>query len=306
MTLDPHAAVVLARMGEAPSGPVSLAAMRAGARRWLEFAGAPEAVARVEHRYVSSPTADVPVRIYTPGGSPPFAALVYFHGGGWVVNNLEVVDPGPRALANRTGCVVVAAGYQKAPEHPFPIPLQDCYAVTEWVAAHADELGVGRIGVGGDSSGGNLAAAVCLRARDEGGPALAIQVLLYPAIEPRFDTASMREHATGYGLTAEMMRWYWDQYLPRPQDADDPLACPIRASSLAGLPPAIVWTAEHDVLRDEGERFAAALQAAGVAVSARRCAGQVHGFLRMIGAVPSAARIVDELGVEVRRVLGAP
>lgn len=308
MPLDPQAQAVLdvlAAGGGEPVEEATLEESRRGHYVWLDLAGEPEDVARIDHRFVVGPTADLPVRVYTPEGEGPFPGIVYFHGSGWVVGNIETADTGTRALANRTGCVVVAVNYQKAPEHPFPVPLDDCYAATQWVVDNAESLGIdpARIGVVGDSAGGNLAAAVCLKARDEGGPRLAFQVLVYPALDRRFDLPSMVENAEGYLLTSANMRWFWDQYLPDEEAAADPLACPMRAASLAGLPPAIVLTAEYDPLRDDGELYAAALEDAGVPVVLRRYDEQLHGFLWMSRYVDASRRLLDDIGDDVRRVL---
>jgi acetyl esterase len=266
-------------------------------------------VARVEHRFIPGPTADLPVRIYYPEGAAAdgrFGALVLFHGSGWVICNLDVNDVPARALANRSGCVVVAVNYQKAPEHKFPIPLDDCYATTCWVADHAAELGVdpARIGVGGDSSGGNLAAAVCLRARDEGGPALAFQLLIYPPTCSDLATATYESCAEGYGLQRESMRWFWDMYLTAPEDGRNPLASPLLADDLSGLPPAFVATAEFDPLRDDGERYAERLRDAGVPVKLRRYDGMIHAFYLMDGVIGQASQLFDEAGREAALALG--
>lgn len=309
MPLDPQARALLDQLSESGRPPVesmSVAEARRAAWAYIDLQGPPEAVGAVAHRYLPGPTADLPVRIYTPAGAGPLPALVLFHGSGWVVANLDVADAPARALANRTGCVIVTVGYQKAPEHKFPIPCDDCYAATEWVAEHARELGIDprRIGVAGDSAGGNLAAAVALRARDAGGPALAYQLLIYPATDYDLDTPSALANAEGYGLQRESMRWFWEHYLATPEDAQNPLACPLRAPDLSGLPPAFVATAEFDPLCDDGERYAEALRAAGVAVTARRYPGMIHGFFWMTGVLDQARVLYEDIGKDVRRALG--
>jgi acetyl esterase len=210
-----------------------------------------------------------------------------------------------RALANSTGCVVVAVNYQKAPEHPFPIPFDDAWAGTKWTFEHAEELGIdpARIGIAGDSAGGNLAAAVCLKARDEGGPALAFQALIYPAVEHGWDTASALENAEGYMLQRESMHWFWDHYVPDKSVVDDWRVSPLKASDHAGLPPAFIATAEFDPLRDDGRAYAAKLRDAGVPVTYSEYAGMIHGFYWMQGVVDGAKRLHVELAEVVRAAL---
>jgi acetyl esterase len=238
-------------------------------------------VAAVGDRVVPGPAGELPVRVYTPEGEPPFPIVVWFHGGGWVVGTLDTYDPLCRALAAAVPAVVVSVGYRLAPEHPWPAAVEDAYAATLWASRNAAGLGGAqdRLAVAGDSAGGNLAAVVALGARDRGGPAIAFQLLVYPALDAAADTASWRDHAEGFHLTAAGMRWYWDHYLGG-ADGRAPDASPLRAAFLSGLPPALVIVAEHDVLRDEGEAYAARLAGAGVAATATRYPGMVHGFFR--------------------------
>jgi acetyl esterase len=235
---------------------------------------------------------------------PPAPVVVYLHGGGWVLCGLETHDTGCRTLADRLGAVVISVDYRRAPEDQFPAAAEDSYAATVWAAGQARELGgdPARMVVAGDSAGGNLAAAVALMARDRGGPAIAYQLLVYPVIDVARNTMSYRENATGYYLTAQHMQWYWEQYLG-PADGHDPYASPIYAD-LAGLPPALIVTAEHDPLRDEGEAYAEALQRAGVDATARRYAGMFHGFFNMTehlaGARDASNDVVAILGAALR------
>ncbi len=308
MPLDPQAKALLDQMKEAGVPPIeamSVAEARVAAWTYIGLQGEPEEVAAVTNRFIPGPTADLSIRIYHPTGQGPFPALVFFHGSGWVIANLDVTDAPARALANRTGCVIVAVNYQKAPEHKFPVPFDDCYAATAWVAEHTEELGVdpARIGVAGDSAGGNLAAAVALKARDAGGPALAYQLLIYPATNYDLDTPSCLANAEGYLLQRESMRWFWNHYLADARDAENPLACPLRAADLSGLPLAFVVTAEFDPLRDDGDRYAEALRAAGVAVTHHRYDGMIHGFFWMAGVLDQARALYEEIGKEVRSVL---
>jgi acetyl esterase len=205
--------------------------------------------------------------------------VVYLHGGGWVIGDVDLNDGWCRWFVQQSGIPVVSVEYRLAPEHRFPVPLDDCYAATRWVAEHAAELGAdaAKVVVMGTSAGGNLAAAVALRAREE-GPVLAGQVLVYPVLDAALDTASYRELAEGFFLEREQMRWYWDQYAPTPAQRESPLAAPSRAEDLRGLPYTILVTAEYDPLRDEGADYARRLAAAGVRVDYRCYTGQLHGF----------------------------
>jgi acetyl esterase len=255
-----------------------IAAQRA--ERWLDL---PEIeMAHVRDRTIPGPVGSIPVREYRPSadGASPQPVVVFFHGGGWVIGDLETHDRLARRIARDAGCLVVAVHYRRAPEHRYPAAADDAYAATAWVAEHAAELGADpdRLAVVGDSAGGNLAAVVAHMARDRGGPPIAFQLLVYPVIDHSFETDSYRDNAEGWMLTAKHMRWYWDQYLGPDGDGADPYASPLRGD-LAGLPPAHVVTAEYDPLRDEGDAYADALRAAGVDVTLQRADGMWHGFL---------------------------
>jgi acetyl esterase len=261
-------------------------------------------VAAVADRAVPGPGGDLPVRVYTPEGEAPFPIVVFFHGGGWVVGTLDTYDPLCRALAAAVPAVVVSVGYRLAPEHRWPAAVEDAYAATLWASRHAAELGGAqhRLAVAGDSAGGNLAAVVALGARDRGGPAIAVQLLVYPALDAAGDTGSWREHAEGFYLTAAGMRWYWDHYLGG-ADGAAPDASPLRAAFLGGLPPALVVTADHDVLRDEGEAYAARLREAGVAADVHRVEGVVHGFLRWRAVTGAADAALQGAAAALRSAL---
>lgn len=239
------------------------------------------AVASVVDRSVPGPAGDIPVRVYAPVAGRARPAIVYFHGGGFVIGSLDSHDGTCRALANASGCAVVSVDYRLAPEHRFPAAPEDCYAALRYVAERGSELGVDprRLAVAGDSAGGNLAAAVAVASRQRGGPALVHQVLFYPALDARCDMPSCRSLSEGYMLTAAEMRWYWDSYLTSDADRENPLACPLRARDLGGLPGATVITAEYDPLRDDGETYAARLKEAGVPVELKRFDGVLHGFV---------------------------
>jgi len=266
--------------------------------------GEPVPVAAVADRAVPGPGGDLPVRVYTPEGEPPFPIVVFFHGGGWVVGTLDTYDPLCRALAAAVPAVVVSVDYRLAPEHRWPAAVEDAYAAILWASRHAAELGGAqhRLAVAGDSAGGNLAAVVALGARDRGGPAIAFQLLVYPALDAAGDTGSWREHADGFYLTAAGMRWYWDHYLGG-ADGAAPDASPRRAAFLGGLPPALVVTADHDVLRDEGEAYAARLREAGVAADVRRVEGVVHGFFRWRAVTGAADAALQEAAAALRSAL---
>jgi acetyl esterase len=254
-----------------------------------------EPVSKIEDRTAAG---GVPVRLYRPEGMGPFPALLYFHGGGWVLGDLESHDDVCRSLASRGGVVVLSVHYRLAPETRFPGPVDDGSAVLRWTADHSAELGVdgSRLAVGGDSAGGQIAAAVAFRERQR----VRFQLLIYPVTDASFETPSYREFASGFGLTRGNMIWFWECYLSRPSDASDPLASPLRAKDLRGLPPAFVATAECDVLRDEGEAYAKRLHDAGVSVRCVRYRNLNHGFVRMGAVYPQADRALADLGHALR------
>lgn len=280
MPVNPQAQVVLDMM--AATG-FKLVGDPVAVREMLALTPRPqgEPVASVEDRAITANGAQIPLRIYRPEGGPAVTpALVWFHGGGWVIGSLDGSDFGCRIMANASGCTVISVDYRLAPEYKFPTAVDDCLAVTKWVAENGPELGVdgARIAVGGDSAGGNLAAVVSQLARDGGGPAIAFQALVYPVTNYDFSTASYRDNAEGYLLERDSMEWFWGHYLRSDADGASTKASPLRHTNLAGLPPAIVLTAEFDPLRDEGEAYAERMRAAGVPVEARRYDGQIHGF----------------------------
>jgi acetyl esterase len=234
------------------------------------------------------------IRVYRPEGKGPFPACLYFHGGGWVVGDLESHDHVCRSLASRAKVVMVNVDYRLAPEHPYPAALDDCLAALRWAASTEAP----RISVCGDSAGANLAAGLAIRVRDGGGPRIASQLLIYPVTDRHFETVSYLEYASGYGLTRANMQWFWESYYPA---ADlDPTVAPLRTRSLRGLPPAHVITAEYDVLRDEGEAYARRLHKEGVPVRGTRYLGMNHGFIRMAAVYPQADRALTELANALR------
>jgi acetyl esterase len=257
-----------------------------------------EPLAAVENREISG---GLRIRIYRPEGKGPFPICLYFHGGGWVVGDLESHDHVCRSLARRGSAVVVNVDYRLAPETKFPGALDDAATALGWAAGAAKELqgDRSRIALAGDSAGAHLAAGLALRMRDERGPRIAQQLLIYPVTDNNFDTGSYLEFATGYGLTRNNMQWFFECYLRNPADAANPWNVPLKAD-LRGLPPAFVVTAEVDVLRDEGEAYAKRLHEAGVAVRCVRYNGMNHGFIRMAAVYPQADRAVTDLANALR------
>jgi acetyl esterase len=263
-------------------------------------------IAGVVNRDMQGPAGSLPLRIYTPVGQGPFPLMVFYHGSGFVVCSLDTHDSMARNLCAGTGCVVVSVDYRLAPEAKFPAATDDCLAATRWAVDNAAALGAdpSRVVIAGDSAGGNLAAVTALRIRDEGGPRLLGQLLIYPVtdyIEP--GTPSMTENAEGYGLTRAGMAWFWDHYLADKADGLHPHASPFRANNLSGLPPALVVTAEYDPLRDEGEYYADRLQQAGVPTQMKRWDGMNHGFFFWPGVVDRAGQAMDEACAWVRSLL---
>jgi acetyl esterase/lipase len=295
MALDPQVKTVLdqlASLGGPPLHELGVAQARALLDGFAAVGGPPTEVARVEDRTFAGPAGDVPVRIYRPtDDATPQPALVWFHGGGWVLGSIEGSDLTCRDLAAHAGVVVVSVGYRLAPEHPYPAGVDDCYAALVWVSATAGDLGVDptRIAVGGESAGGNLAAVVALAARDRGAPAVRFQLLVYPVIDALLSHPSIRDNGQGYMLTDDAMKWFVELYLGERGDPKDPLVSPLYADDLSGLPPALVITAEFDPLRDEGEAYCARLQQGRVAAKVSRYDGMIHGFFSM-GAIVEAAR----------------
>jgi acetyl esterase len=303
MTLDPQAKAILDALAAMPAvdyasiGAPEFRAMMDGPSMFAPG----DTVARVENRDIPGPGGPLGVRLYHGVEGAGLPIVVYFHGGGFVIGNLDTHDNICRCLARRAEALVVSVNYRLAPEAKFPAAVKDACAALAWVHRHAREIGgdAGRIAVAGDSAGGNLAAVTALHWRDH-GPALRHQLLLYPVTDWRADTESYQKYAQGYFLTWDMMNWYTRQYLPDERAADDPRASPLRSRDLSGLPPATVITAEYDPLRDEGEAYARALRAAGVAVELHRWPGQIHGFASMLGAVGAADQALSTAALGLR------
>ncbi len=307
MPLDPQAKTVLDQLATLKRPPMQTLTPAEARAQTLAAPRAPgPQVHRVAGGKVPGPGGDIPVRTYTPAGRGPFPGLVYFHGGGWVICNLDTHDGTVRHIVDRAGCVAVSVDYRLAPEHRFPAGPEDCYAATKYVAEHAGELNIDpkRIAIAGDSAGGNLTAVVALMARDRGGPALVHQVMLYPVIDRNYQTRSYQDNASGYLLTKEMMVWFWDLYLRSPADASHPYAAPIKAADLRGVAPATIITAEFDPLRDEGEAYARRLQQAGVPTVCTRYDGMIHGFFGMVEAMDRSRQAMQQVAAALKRAYG--
>ena len=268
--------------------------------------GAPKPIRAVEDRTIPGPARPIPIRVYRPLADRPVGAMLYFHGGGHVIGDLDTHDTICRNLTAGSDAVVVSVDYRMGPEHRFPAAVDDSWAALAWLHGARDELGVGagRIAVAGDSAGGNLAAVVALMARDAGGPEIAYQALVYPVGDYRFTGASYAAYGQGYGvLTAKTMEWFRDHYLAAPADAEDWRASPQLAKDFGGLPPALVITAECDVLHDDGAAYARALIAAGVATEYREFPGMIHAFFGMTPVVDAAAEAQALVARRVREAL---
>jgi acetyl esterase len=298
----------LAAAGRKPPHEGTPEEAREGAAARRKIIGPGVAVARVED--LSIPIANEPktksikARLFAPEGELR-ALILYFHGGGWVIGTLEDSDAVCRQLAHETRSAVIAVDYRLAPEHRFPAAADDAYTALEWAAAHHQKL-LGRqlpLVLMGESAGGNLAAVTTLRARDWNGPAIALQVLVYPVTDANFETSSYREFADGPFLTRDSMKWFWDQYLPDTDMRSLVAASPLRAARFDGLPPAIVLTAEVDPLRDEGESYAVALKQGGVKVSFRRFDGTIHSFFGMLNILDDALEAIRFIAAEMERLV---
>jgi acetyl esterase len=256
----------------------------------------PEPVSAIAHQVIPSNGRSVVLRVYTPNGTGPFPVLVYTHGGGFVIFDLDTYDATCRALCNAAECVVVSVGYHQAPEHPFPAAPEDAFAAYLWVLNNAASINgdPSRIAVGGESAGGNLATVTALQARDKGVKLPIFQLLVYPMTNAAFDTPSYQEHADAKPLNKPLMQWFWGHYLASPADAANPYVSPLRAASLSGLPPALVITAEVDPLRSEGEAYAMRLREAGVPVVHKHYTGVMHEFFSMPAVIDKAKEAVND------------
>lgn len=301
---DPEVQALLAEARAAGAPPLHVQgvdAARAQVRETREKLGPGPEVASVTDLEIPRPGGVIPARRYRPVPSPAPGLVVYFHGGGWIVGGLEESDALCRFLALRSGCDVVSVDYRLAPEHRFPAAVEDADHAVRWLA---DAMPRGeKLVVVGDSAGGTLAAVVARRARDRGGPPIALQVLVYPVTDHRMETASYGKHGDAYLVTADDLKWFWETYAPDPADRASPDASPLLAADLANLPPALILVAEYDVLRDECLAYADSLDDAGVEVIVERYEGMIHGFFPLIGLLSAAREAVDFVGATIVSVV---
>jgi len=270
----------------------------------LRFGGAPEPIESIADASVRGVQGSIPVRVYRPRADTPSPVMLYAHGGGWVTGSLDSHDRLCRILANRLAAVVVAVDYRRAPEHLYPAALDDMESAWHWAQVHAAELGGDgkRFAAAGDSSGGNLVAALTLRLRAQGALQPQLQLLLYPALDASCSRRAYREFASGFNLTATQMQWYWNTYRGA-AFVDAPELSPLASADLRALPAAVVAVAGYDVLRDDGVEYAQRLEDAGVPIRLIRCEGMIHGFLRWTGSVPAALRCIAEITDSARQML---
>lgn len=281
MALHPECEAFLAPGADAPELiDIPIATGRAGSYVDMTLSGELTPGVTIANQFIPGDTADLLIRIYRPTGADIKNGLAYFHGGGWSYFSVDMYDAQLTALASMTNSVIVSVNYQKSPEHKFPIPHDDCYTGLKWVFANAEKLGIDsqKIGIGGDSAGGNLAAGVALRNRDEKLFPIAYQLLIYPCVGVNFETDSYNSNAVGYGLSKRTMSWLWSLYLNGERDYTNHYAVPLSSANCADLPPAIVITAEFDVLRDDGRQYAEKMKKDGVKVIYRDYPGMIHGF----------------------------
>ena len=308
MPLDPQAQRVvdtIAALNLKPIKDSTPTEAREAMRTRTAGLGPVEDVPAVADHRVPVEGGEITVRLYAPAGVGPHPVLVFYHGGGWVIGDLYTHDGLCRSIVNAAGCAVASVDYRLAPEFKFPVAVEDSYTALKWVAANGPRLGLdsARLAVGGDSAGGNLAAVMALLARDRRGPRILLQVLVYPVTNYDFGAQSYVENATGYLLTTEDMRWFWRHYLSREEQGQEVTASPMRAKSLADLPPALVMTAGCDPLRDEGDSYAARLRDSGVPVTVTQYPGMFHGFMRMTRILDQARAGLDEVATALRKAL---
>lgn len=301
MPLDPQVRVLLEQIKKFQTQPLSSlepAVARQSMQLLANFTKPAESVASVKDITIPGPNGTIPMRIYTPFGTGPFPLFIFFHGGGWVLGDLDTYDDLCHQLTNKAAAIVISVAYRLAPEHKFPAAPQDCYAATQWIAEHASEYNGDptRIAIGGDSAGGNLTAVVTQMARAQQGPHLIFQLLIYPATDMTAATASLSENAEGYFLTRDDLHWFTHHYLRTEADKHDPLASPYLAADLHGLPPALIITCEYDPLRDEGELYGQRLQEAGVPVIIHRYPGMIHGFVSLSSFLQQGHNAIQECG----------
>ncbi|WP_224996982.1 alpha/beta hydrolase [Cesiribacter sp. SM1] len=314
MSLDPQAKAFLDHMAASGAPPIhslTPAQARAALGNLAELGGPPAHVAQVEDRNIPGPGGNIPIRIYTPEtnhqGKALLGVMVYFHGGGWVMCNIDTHDRICRKISNESGCIVISVEYRLAPENKFPAALDDAYAATSWVCENATSFGGDptRVAVGGDSAGGNLATVTALLARDRGTPSIAYQVLVYPVTNYyKAGTASYKDFAEGYFLSLNDMIWNFNHYLTSEADAENPLVSPLKAEDLSNLPPALIITGEYDPLRDEGEAYGKRLLEEGVPAEIVRFNGLFHPFLNLGGVIEEANRAISVIANRLKQAIG--
>ncbi|MCB1110957.1 MAG: alpha/beta hydrolase [Chlamydiia bacterium] len=300
MTLHPTLKEIITVTKEANNPPLSrlpLAEIRKGPMKMRPLAGEPVPVAKVMNHIIHHEEGNLLIRLYYPKENTSLPVLLYFHPGGFVKGDIDAHDPTCRALADASGCLVASMNYPLAPENPYPKALHAAKAVLHWISAHPKEIGSdGRIAIGGEDAGGNLAAVLSQEVRDEPHPQISYQVLVYPQTDFTFSSLSHQEYGRGYLLEKESMEWYRKQYLKGDEDPRHPQISPLYASDFSSLPPAFIVTAEYDPMRDEGESYAKKLKASGVPVTLKRYSGMVHGFFQMAGLLDEARAAIVAVG----------
>lgn len=285
MTLRPEYVKLLNEIGDSKGSElweIPVSESRSYSQEQLKIAAETAPIHSISDRYIPGLTADLHIRIFRPTASENLPCIIYFHGSGWTLGFIDLFTPCLSMLSLESESIVIAVNYQKAPEHPFPEPFNDCYSTLEWVVKNAQALGIDadNISVGGDSAGGNLAAAVALRCRDENLIELASQLLVYPCTNRDFTTNSYQNFAEGYGLSTKSMQWFWAQYIQDSKHEENPYACPAKSPSFANLPPTVIITAQYDPLVSDGENYSQLLQSDGVDVVYKEFKGVIHGFFR--------------------------
>lgn len=307
MPVNPKIQLFLDNLNALPMVPleqITPEAYRSMENQSMNFPQQVESVERVEDRVLKLDGRDIPVRIYTPkGGEAPYPGLVYYHGGGWVLGNLDSHDPICRLLANEAKCVVVSVDYRLAPEHKFPAAVDDAYDSLEWIATQGEdfEIDPNRLAVGGDSAGGNLAAVACIIAKERNIPEVCHQLLLYPSTGFKEELPSLKENAGGYLLTAELMQWFRKHYFNNETEILKPYASPVFYHDFNGLPSATILTAQYDPLRDAGSAYAVELETSGVNVTYKNYDDLIHGFANFIGFVPEAKQALEDGTVSLKK-----
>lgn len=308
MPLDSEVRELLKRMERSDPRPRSTWTISETRKKYLQMrtlAGEPKVLERIEDRTVPGPAGKIPIRLYAARTGAPLPTLVYLHGGRFISGDLDTHDRVCRDLAARSGCLIVAVEYRLAPENQFPAAVEDAFSVASWAAFHGGDAGIdtARIGVGGDSAGGNLAAAVALLARDREHPTLRCQLLIYPMLDATCGAETHSTYAAGYGAGSEDMQHGYREYVPEGVDLQNPLVSPLFAENLTGLPPALIQTAEYDCLREEADQYGERLRTAGVSVINTRYDGAIHGFFQMAGVLRLGVSAIEEASAFLRDAL---